>query len=145
MASIFGEMENLRREIDNAFKGFGTGNFLEPSFMPGISTLKSPLINMKQDENNMYAEVLIPGVDPKDLELMVMRGVMTISGERKESLDDKTWHRRERGFGKFMRTVDLTCEVDSNKVTAKYENGVLFVTMPKHEDAKPKKVSVKVR
>lgn len=145
MANIFGEMENLRKEINNAFRGFGVGNFLEPSFMPGISAVKSPQINLKQDENNLYAEVLIPGVDPKDLELTVMRGVATISGERKEPGNDKTWHRRERGFGKFMRTIDLTCEVDSDKVTAKYENGVLFVTMPKHEDAKPKKVSVKVR
>ncbi len=145
MANIFGEMEALRREINNAFRGFGAGNFLEPSFMPGISAVRSPQINLKQDENNIYAEVLIPGVDPKDLELTVMRGVATISGERKEPGNDKTWHRRERGVGKFMRTIDLACEVDSDKVTAKYENGVLFVTMPKHEDAKPKKVSVKVR
>lgn len=141
---IFREMESLRREIDNAFKGFGTGNFLEPSFLPGISSGKSLQINMNQDENNFYAEILVPGINPKDLELTVMKGVMTISGERKDSHEEKTWHRRERGLGKFMRTLDLNCEVDADKVTAKYENGVLFVTLPKHEDSKPKKVSVKV-
>lgn len=141
---IFREMESLRREIDSAFRGFGTGNFMEPSFLPGISSRKSPQINMTHDENNFYAEILVPGIDPKDLELTVMRGVLTISGERKETHEEKTWHRRERGLGKFMRTLDLDCEVDTNKVTAKYENGVLFVTLPKHEDSKPKKVSVKV-
>lgn len=141
---IFREMESLRREIDNAFRGFGTGNFLQPSFLPGISLIKSPQINMTQDEDNFYAEILVPGIDSKDLELTVMKGVLTISGERKEALENKTWHRRERGHGKFMRTLDLNCEVDTNNVTAKYENGVLFVTLPKHESSKPKKVSVKV-
>jgi HSP20 family protein len=141
---IFREMESLRKEIDNAFRGFGTGNFLETSFLPGISSGKSPQINMTQDENNFYAEILVPGIYPKDLELTVMRGVLTISGERKETHKDKTWHRRERGHGKFMRTLDLNCEVNTEKVTAKYENGLLFVTLPKHENSKPKKVSVKV-
>jgi HSP20 family protein len=143
---ILREMENLRREIDGAFKGFGVGAFLEPSFLPGVGLQRFPQINVAQDQDSVYVEVLVPGVDAKDLDLTVMRGVLTLSGERKdESGNQRTWHRRERGHGKFMRTVDLPCEVDADKVVAKFSNGVLLVTLPIQEKAKPKKITVKAR
>lgn len=141
---ILREMENLRREIDGAFKGFGGGAFLEPSFLPGVGLQKFPQINLAQDKDNVYVEVLVPGVDANDLELTVMRGVLTLSGERKDTPGTgKTWHRRERGHGKFLRTIDLPCEIDSEKVAARFSNGVLLVTLPIQEQAKPKKISVK--
>jgi HSP20 family protein len=143
---ILREMENLRREIDGAFKGFGVGGFLETSFLPGIGLQRFPQVNLAQDKDNVYAEVLVPGVDAKDLDLTVMRGVLTLSGERKDSTDvKKTWHRRERGYSKFMRTIDLPCDVDADKVVAKFSNGVLLVTLPIQEKAKPKKITVKAR
>jgi len=143
---ILREMENLRREIDGAFKGFGVGAFLEPSFLPGVGLQRFPQINIAQDQDSVYVEVLVPGVDAKDLDLTVMRGVLTLSGERKdESGNQRTWHRRERGHGKFMRTVDLPCEVDAAKVVAKFSNGVLLVTLPIQEKVKPKKITVKAR
>lgn len=144
---ILREMENLRREIDGAFKGFGVGAFLEPSFLPGVGLQRFPQINVAQDQDSVYVEVLVPGVDAKDLDLTVMRGVLTLSGERKDESGNqkRTWHRRERGHGKFMRTVDLPCEVDADKVVAKFSNGVLLVTLPIQEKAKPKKITVKAR
>lgn len=143
---IFREMENLRREIDGAFKGFGMGAYLEPSFLPGVGLQRFPQVNLAQDKDSVYVEVLVPGVDAKDLKLTVMRGVLTLSGERKDETDtQKTWHRRERGHGRFMRTLDLPCDVDADKVVAKFSNGVLLVTLPIQEQAKPKKISVKTR
>ena len=140
---ILREMENLRREIDSAFKGFGVGNYLEPAFLPGLSTGRYPQVNLAEDQDNLYVEILVPGVSSKELNLTVMRGVLTVSGERKEeAYTEKIWHRRERGLGKFMRTIDLPCEVDTDKIVAKFENGVLFVTLPKREKDRPKKVSV---
>lgn len=141
---ILKEMESLRREIDGAFKGFGMGSFLEPSFLPGMGLKRFPQINVAQDKDNVYVEALVPGVEAKDLDLTVMRGVLTLTGERKEETGpQRTWHRRERGHGKFMRTVDLPCDVDADKIVAKFSNGVLLVTMPIQEKAKPKKISVK--
>nr|NIQ93207.1 Hsp20/alpha crystallin family protein [Desulfuromonadales bacterium]NIR33245.1 Hsp20/alpha crystallin family protein [Desulfuromonadales bacterium]NIS39552.1 Hsp20/alpha crystallin family protein [Desulfuromonadales bacterium] len=91
----------------------------------------------------LYVEALVPGIDAENLELSVMRGVLTLSGERKaENGKEKTWHRRERGAGKFMRTVELPVEVDADKVKAEYANGVLTVTLPKAESAKPKRISI---
>ena len=142
---ILREMELLRREIDGAFKGFGVGAFLEPSFLPGVSLQRFPQVNLSQDQNNVYVEALVPGVDIKDLELTVMRGVLTLSGERRdEQGNKKTWHRRERGYGKFMRSIDLPCEVNADQVVAKFDSGVLWVTLPIQEQAKPKKISVKM-
>ncbi len=144
--NFFREMENLRREIDEAFKGFSMGRILEPSFLPGIGAARFPQVNLSQDEDNLYAEVLVPGVEAKDLELTVIRGVLSLAGERKvEQPGERTWHRRERGHGKFMRTLDLPCEVDADRVVAKYDNGVLLITLPIPEQAKPKKISVKAR
>lgn len=142
--NILKEMEGLRREIDDAFKGFGMGHLLEPSFLPGISMARFPQVNLSQDQNNLYAEIVVPGVNAKDMELSVMRDVLTVSGEREEEkVADRIWHRRERGAGKFMRTIDLPNEVDANKVEANYSNGLLLVTLPLVETAKPKKISVK--
>jgi HSP20 family protein len=141
---ILREMENLRREIDGAFKGFGTGAFLEPSFLPGVGLQRFPQVNLAQDKDNVYVEVLVPGVDAKDLELTVMQGTLTLSGERKDVTNtEKTWLRRERGLGKFMRTIDLPNEIDSDRVVARFDNGILLVTLPIQEKAKPRRISVK--
>lgn len=141
---ILKEMADLRREIDGAFKGFGMGSFLEPSFLPGVGMQRFPQINIAKDQNNVYVEALVPGVDAEDLDLTVMRGVLTLAGERKEKTAPQcTWHRRERGHDKFMRSVDLPCDIDINKVVANFSNGILFVTLPVQERAKPKKITVK--
>ncbi len=141
---LFREMDELRREIDEAFRGFGMGRFLSPVFLPGLGTGDLPRINLSEDENNLYVEALVPGLDPKDLDLNIMQGALTLSGERKESADDnRTWHRRERGAGRFLRTIELPRPVNAEKVDAEYRNGILTVTLPKSEEAKTKKIAVK--
>ncbi len=142
---LFREMDNLRREIDEAFRGFGSGRGLDPVFLPGLGTGRYPQVNLSEDQDNLYVEALVPGLEAKDIELTVMRGMLTLSGERKASEGPKkTWHRNERGAGKFLRTVELPVEVAADKVKAEYKNGVLTVALPKHEAARPKKVEVKV-
>lgn len=142
---IFGEMENLRREINDAFRDFGGRSLFSPDFLPGIGTAEYPSINLSEDHDNLYAEALMPGLDPEQIELNIMRGTLTIAGERKE--DDngkKSWHRRERGMGRFLRTIDLPAAVDTKKAQARYDHGILSITLPKAEEAKPKKINVQV-
>lgn len=141
---LFREMDELRREIDEAFRGFGMGRLLSPVFLPGLGTGDFPRINLSEDENNLYVEALVPGLDPKELDLNIMQGALTLSGERKESANgNRTWHRRERGAGRFLRTIELPRTVNAEKVDAEYRNGILTVTLPKSEEAKPKKIAVK--
>ncbi|WP_305046761.1 Hsp20/alpha crystallin family protein [Geoalkalibacter sp.] len=141
---LFREMDMLRREVDEAFRSFGMGQLLGPAFIPGIGTGDYPRINLSEDNDAFYVEALVPGLEPQDIELSVMQGTLTLSGERKEgATNQRTWHRRERGTGKFLRTIELPAAVDSEKVGAEYRNGVLAITLPKAEAMKPKKISVR--
>jgi len=137
---LFQEMDMLRREIDQVFRGAGRGS----SFLPGIGVGEYPRINLSEDEHNYYVEALVPGIDPQDLDLNLMRGALTLSGERKEEIHkDRTWHRHERGAGKFMRTIELPDAIDGSKVDAEYRNGLLLITLPKPQSVQPKKISVR--
>jgi HSP20 family protein len=142
-------LEALRREIDRAFEGFGFRP--EPSFrtafLPGQAARRYPLINLHEDRDNLYVEALAPGVDPASLSLSVIRNVLTISGEKRRVPGDikpEAFHRSERATGKFVRNIELSVEVDENTVKADYQHGLLMVTLPKVEQAKPKQISVQV-
>lgn len=142
---IFQEMEALRREIDDVFRGYGTARVLGPAFLPRVGGREYPHLNLSEDGNNFYVEALVPGIEPQQIDLNVMRGSLTISGERKENdLAGKSWHRRERGAGVFLRSIELPSAVNTERVGAQYRNGILTVTLPKAEEAKPKKISVKI-
>jgi HSP20 family protein len=142
---LFQEMDMLRREMDQAFRGLGRGVFTS-SFLPGLGIGGYPRINLSEDEEHYFVEALIPGIDPQDIDLNVMQRTLSLSGEREE-LENKgyTWHRRERGAGKFMRTIDLSANIDPGKVEAECKNGVLLITLPKVESEKPKKISLRAK
>jgi len=137
---LFQEMDMLRREIDQVFRGVNRNQ----SFLPGIGAGEYPRINLSEDDSHYYLEALVPGINPEDLDLNLMRGTLTLTGERKENEENgRTWHRHERGAGKFMRTIELPDSIDSSKVEAEYRNGVLLVKMPKPQSEKPKRISVR--
>jgi HSP20 family protein len=143
----FEEMQALRREIDRAFADFGRGGpAYKVAFLPGIGPRQYPLINLSEDKDKLYIEALTPGVDPKSLNVTVMQNRLTLSGEKSAISDVKpeAFHRNERASGKFLRTIDLPVDVDDSKVQAEYKNGLLFVTIPKAEKAKPKQITVNV-
>jgi HSP20 family protein len=87
----------------------------------------------------------LPGVDVKDLDINVVGETLTISGERKPEVVDKdaVYHRQERGFGKFTRMVELPFGVDANKIQAMLENGILKILLPRAEQDRPRKITVK--
>jgi len=103
-----------------------------------------PAVNLWADEQAVYAEFDLPGVDPAQLEVTVAEGdQLTVTGERAApEIDGAVWVRQERPFGKFSRTLALPVLVDADKVEARYEHGVLKLTLPKSEAAKPRKIRV---
>jgi len=145
--NLFREMDQMRREMDEIFNNVGLGKILEPAFLPGIGARRTPRFNLREDENSFYLSALLPGVDPKQLEMNVVGNSLTLSGERPEQVIDAraTWHRRERGAGKFLRTIELPTEVDAGRVAAEYHDGVLEVSLPKAEAAKPKQIAINVQ
>ncbi len=141
--NLFREMDNLRKEMDELFQGIG-GSPLDAAFLPGVGTQRYPKINLSEDREHYYLEALLPGIDEKDIDLSVTGNTLTLSGERQEEAaeEGRTWHRRERGSGKFLRTIELPSDINGKKVSAEYRNGLLTVTMAKAESAKPKKISI---
>jgi len=146
-ANSVDEMEMLHREIDRAFEDFvpPMEPFLRTAFLPGRLARAYPLINLHGDKDNLYVEAVAPGLDPASLNLTVVHNTLTISGEKKGPPSDikpEMFHREERASGKFVRTVTLPVEIDDTKVSAEYKNGLVIITLPKSEKAKPRKIAV---
>jgi HSP20 family protein len=142
------EMDALHREIDRAFEDFvPAAAFSRVAFLPGRLARGYPLVNVHEDKDRLYVEALAPGIDPQSLNLTVVHNNLTISGEKKGSAPDikpEAFHREERASGKFVRTITLPVEIDETKVNAEYKNGLLLITLPKSEKAKPKQITVQV-
>jgi HSP20 family protein len=104
-----------------------------------------PPVNVWEDTDAVHVEAELPGLNLNDLEIYVTGGnQLTIKGERKQELPEKSVrHREERTYGAFTRVLTLPFPVNADKVDARFENGVLHVTLPKHEAAKPRKINVK--
>jgi HSP20 family protein len=139
------ELDNLRREIDEAFRSGGTGRPLGGGFSPPLAVRRFPLVDVSEDEGNLYVDVLVPGVDPAGIDLSVVRSTMTISGERKPiaEKEGQVVHRSELGSGKFSRTLELPVDVDSDKIEARCRDGIMRITLGKAEHAKPRKIEIK--
>jgi HSP20 family protein len=128
------EMERLQREMDRLFSG---------ASLPFAQNF--PALNLWTGENDVVVTAELPGIEPDDLEISVLDETLTLSGTRTlEQLNEgESYHRQERGHGRFTRTVTLPFKVDSDKVAAVYERGVLQITLPRAEEDKPKKIKVK--
>lgn len=143
------DMENLRRDIDRAFEEFGLTQAPanRVAFLPGRGPRRYPLVNLLEDKENLYIEALTPGVDPQSLNVSVLGNRLTLSGEKvriPNEVKPEAFHRSERSAGKFVKNFDLPMEVGEERIQAEYKNGLLLITLPKAEKAKPRQVSVKV-
>lgn len=137
---------SLRREIDRAFEAFRGNGGTRNLFLPGRSPRSYPLVNIAEDADHVYAEALAPGLDPDKIEITVVGNQLTITGEKTPPADVKpeSYHRNERAAGRFVRTFTLPTEVKSESVEASYKAGVLTISLPKAEAAKPRKIAVAV-
>jgi HSP20 family protein len=115
-----------------------------PSFA-GVPVPATTPVNVWEDDQALYVEADLPGVDPAKLDLTVTEGThLTVQGDRPApAVTGAAWVRQERPIGQFVREIELPALVDADKVEAKYENGVLRLTLPKHEAVKPRKIQVK--
>jgi len=147
--SPFREPEELFREMSRLFEAFRPreGASFRSAFLPGRSARAYPLINLYEDPEAIRIEALAPGLDTESLDVSVRNDQLTLTGQKKplEGVNEEAYHRSERSTGKFVRVVNLNSEVDSQHVTAEYEDGILRITLPKSERAKPKQISVSVK
>jgi len=114
-----------------------------PAGSDGVSAWAPPA-DIWETENDLILQTDLPGVDPKQIDLRVENNVLTIRGERRfePKVKEENFHRVERSYGTFSRSFTLGTAVDSEKVQANYRNGVLSITLPKAEQAKPKRIQI---
>lgn len=116
--------------------------FSEPASRPW-----SPAVDIYETENELVLKADLPDVDPKNVGIQLENGTLTLKGERRfeeQKNGQKGFHRIERSYGTFVRAFSLPDTVDGEKVKADYKNGVLTVTLPKKEVAKPKTINIEV-
>jgi HSP20 family protein len=132
-------MDRFRTEMNDLFSR------IHPSEAWRSLAFAYPPVNVWEDEQNLFAEAELPGMAMDKIEIYVTEGnQLTIQGERTPvEVKNGVWHRQERTFGKFSRVIALPVAVDAIKVEARFENGVLRLTLPKSEAAKPRKIAVK--
>lgn len=130
---------NLRDELNSLFDLPLLANVNRRDLFSGWS----PALDLYQNNDNLVAVMELPGMRKEDIEISLHDGTLTVAGERKSSFSNgERAERTERCVGSFRRSITLPARVDSNKVNATYHDGILTVTLPKAEEAKPKRIQV---
>ncbi len=114
---------------------------------PRASRPWSPAVDISETEDALVVQADLPGIDLKDIDIRLENETLTVSGQRKFEKEEKVkgYHRIERSYGTFVRSFSVPSTVETDKVAAAYREGVLTVTLPKKEAAKPRQVKVEVR
>jgi HSP20 family protein len=130
MNCMFNDVWGRNRQADE--------DFISGSWMPSV--------DVRETKEALEIAAELPGLEPKDVEVAVENGILTLKGSRhfEKASEGETYHRVERAYGSFERSFSLPTNVDPDKVKAVYRHGVLHLTLPKREEAKPKSIAIKV-
>jgi len=130
--------------LSDAMNALFRESFIRPSSVPGQQGPGLLRLDVSETENEFVVTASLPGVKPEDVQVTVHGDTLTIQGESKVEDEKKgqRWHLRERRFGQFQRSLSLATPVDSDKAQAKFEHGVLTLTLPKSEQAKPRQIKI---
>jgi len=133
-------LNQLRNELDQLL-----GSFRAQPVGSWLGTGRdNPPVNLWETDDALQVELEIPGVKGDQIDISVVGGELSLHVERPEAVQkDVTYHRRERPVGAFTRVIRLPADVDPSNVSAELNNGVLLITLPKAENAKPRKINVR--
>jgi HSP20 family protein len=130
--------------LSDAMNALLRESFIRPSSVPGQQGPGLLPLDISENENEFVVKASLPGVKPEDVQITVHRDTLTIQGETRADEEKKgeRWHLRERRFGQFQRSLSLATPVDSDRAQAHFEHGVLTLTLPKSEQAKPRQIKI---
>ena len=132
------EMERLHREMNRLFS--------DPYALTGGRTAPNyPALNVWANDEGAVITADLPGFSADDIEISVVDNTLTLSGSRQpdELAEGDRYHRRERSYGRFTRSLELPFKVEVEQVEAKFDKGVLHISLPRAEEDKPRKITVK--
>jgi HSP20 family protein len=138
----FRQFPTLQERINRVFReSYGEGD--DQSL---TTSSFAPAVDVYEDEHSVTLKIEVPGIDEKDIDVRLENNILTVHGERKIEQEEKeeNYRRVERHYGSFTRTFTLPTTVDSEKVSANYDKGVLKIALPKKAEAKPKQIKVNV-
>lgn len=140
--SVWDELSSARHEMDRVFD-----RFFSPSALQGLAVW-APAVDVRETNDELHVSAELPGLKPEDVNVTVENGVLTISGEKRQEIqegkEDENHYLFERRYGRFERSFTLPRSVNADQVKARFENGILTVSLPKAEAAKPRKVQIEV-
>lgn len=131
-------LASLKQDMDRLFERFFESKWEE---FPALGEW-APRLDVSETKEAMVVKAEIPGMDPKDISVSLQENLLTIKGEKKEEKEER-YHRVERSYGAFARSVRLPVGVDGSKVNAAFKNGLLTVTLPKTPAAKGSTIPIK--
>lgn len=135
----FTNLEEIREEMNRLFN---------PALRRrgDSEALFSPAVDVVEEKDNFLVKADLPGLTKDDVSVAIQDNYLTIRGERKHEVEKKetNFYHRERVYGAFLRTIELPARIDAGKIQATFRDGVLHVTLPKSEEAKPKEIKVNV-
>ena len=139
----FRDLVTAQRDFDRLFRGAFSSQLGETE----LSTRSwAPPVDIYETEDAIVLRAELPGVDPKEVEVRVEDNTLYLKGERKfeKEVKEQNYHRVERSYGSFARSFSLPNSIDADKVKAEFKEGLLTLTMPKREEAKPKTIKIDV-
>ena len=141
----FSEMVSLRDAVNRLFED----SFIRPAAwpLPFDGTALNMPIDVIETKESVIVKAVVPGVKPDEIDISIIGDTLTIKGESKveEKVEEGNYIRKERRFGAFQRTLTLPISIVADKTKAEFEDGVLTLTLPKAEQAKPKSIKVTVK
>ncbi len=141
--AVWRPIQELKKEMDRIWQEFFGKSYL-PEKWESIEWI--PAIDVSETNDAVIVKIDVPGVKPEDMEISLVDNVLVIKGEKKKEEEEKkeNYYRMERYYGSFMRSIQLPCEVDENKIEASYKDGVLKVVLPKKPEEKKKVIKINV-
>ncbi len=141
----FNEFGSLAKTINDLNRVFNVPHFFSDEGL--VKGKWNPTVDVYEDPNGIVLEADLPGLKPGEFELAIENNVLTLKGERKleKKTEEGNFHRVERSYGNFTRSFTLPATVDVNSVGADFKDGVLKVTLPRKEEAKPRQIQVQIK
>lgn len=144
-ADPFSELENLQRQMNQLFDfSLSRSPWSDTTLLGGQW---APAIDVYDSKDNLLVKADLPGLTKDEIEVSIQDNNLVLKGEKKKDteINEENYFKTERFYGSFFRTIPLPSSVDAGKVDAKYQDGVLTLTLPKKEEAKPKQITINVK